>query len=331
VSKVRLVVTDYVESNLDWEAAELSRRGVDYSFHQLRTAPQEEVVAATRDADVVIANFTPITSGIVSNWNRCRLAIRHGTGYDNFDVTALDRAGIPLCYIPDYCTEEVAEHAIALILGCGRRLAAGVAMVEEAAARGRWNFGQLVPMHRMSEQRLGIIGCGRIGSRVYLKLKSFGFTFLICDPYLSAERRHELAIDVVDKETVFRESDFVSLHVPLTDETRHMVDAGMLSLMKPTAYVINTARGPVVDTPALAQALRSGKIAGAGIDVFDSDPPPADCPLFELPNLTVTPHSAWYSEDAAWTIRQLIMLEIDRFLAGLPPRYVAGACTIGSR
>jgi D-3-phosphoglycerate dehydrogenase len=320
------VVTDYVESNLDWEAAELSRRQVDYSFHQLRTAPASEVIAATREADVVIANYTPITAGIVSSWDRCRLAIRHGTGFDNFDVAALDRAGIPLCYVPDYCTEEVAEHAIALILGCGRRFAEGVAMVEEAAACGHWNIEPLVPMHRMSGRKLGIVGCGRIGSRVYSKLRSFGFHFLICDPYLSTDRKQELGIVVVDKETVFRESDFVSLHVPLNAETRRMVDAGLLSLMKPTAYLINTSRGPVVDTLALARALRDGRIAGAGIDVFDSDPPRSDCPLLGLPNVILTPHSAWYSEDAAWTIRQLIMLEIDRFLAGLPPRFAAGSC-----
>ena len=126
-------------------------------------------------------------------------------------------------------------------------------------------------------------------------------------------------------ERVFGASDIVTIHVPLNSGTRHIVSERMLSLMKRTAYLVNTARGPVVDTGALAQALQQGAIAGAGIDVYDSDPPAADCPLLELPNVLLTPHSAWYSEDAAWAIRELIMLEIDRFLAGLPPRYVAGA------
>lgn len=323
--EIRLVVTDYVESDLDWEAAELSRRGIQFSFHQLRTAPPERVIEATRAADIVIANFTPITSAVVSTWTKCKLAIRHGTGFDNYDVAALDRAGIPLCYIPDYCTEEVAEHAIALILGCSRRLVSGGAMTREAATQGKWDFSRLVPIYRMSGQTLGILGCGRIGSRVHQKLQSFGFKFLICDPYLSEERKRELGIELVAAERVFGASDIVTIHVPLNSGTRHIVSERMLSLMKRTAYLVNTARGPVVDTGALARALQSGAIAGAGIDVYDSDPPAADCPLLDLPNALLTPHSAWYSEDAAWAIRELIMLEIDRFLVGLPPRYVAGS------
>jgi D-3-phosphoglycerate dehydrogenase len=328
VPDLKIAVTDYVEANLDWEAEELSRRGIQFSFHQLRTASPEEVIEATRDADVVIANFTQITAAVVAGWRKCKLTIRHGTGFDNFDIAALDQAGIPLCYIPDYCTEEVAEHAIALILGCGRKLVSGGAMTRAAAEQGKWDFSPLVPLYRLSDQTLGILGCGRIGSRVYQKLRSFGFKFLICDPYLSEGRKRELGIEVVEMERVFSESDLVTLHVPLNESTRRIVGERMLSLMKPTAFLVNTARGPVVDTDALASALRMGIISGAGIDVYDSDPPAADCPLLGLPNVIMTPHSAWYSEDAAWAIRRLIMVEIDRFLAGLPPRYIAGSCSV---
>jgi D-3-phosphoglycerate dehydrogenase len=199
-------------------------------------------------------------------------------------------------------------------------------MTREAAALGKWDFSSLVPVYRLSGQTLGILGCGRIGSRVLQKLQSFGFRFLVCDPYLSEDRKRELGFEAVTMERVFSESDIVTLHVPLNSETRKMVGERLLSLMKNTAFLINTARGPVVDSDALARALKTGTIAGAGIDVFDSDPPAGDCPLLELPNVLLTPHSAWYSEDAAWAIRRLIMLEIDRFLAGLPPRHVAGSC-----
>lgn len=325
MSKIKVVVTDYIEASLDWEAGELSRRGLDFAFHQLSHAPAAELIEATRDADVVIANFAAITAEVVAGWEKCRLVIRHGTGYDNFDLVALNRANIPLCYIPDYCIEEVAEHTIALILACGRRLASGRKILEGSVVRAQWDLSGLVPIYRMSGQTLGIIGCGRIGGCVFRKLKSFGFRLLICDPYLTAERRRELGIEVVAKEKVFRESDFVTLHIPLNQETRHLVSAEMLALMKPSAYLINTSRGPVVDTEALAAALRGGTISGAGIDVYDSDPPEPCNPLISLPNVLPTPHSAWYSEDAAWNIRQLIMFEIDRFVAGLPPRHVAKA------
>lgn len=325
--KAKVVVTDYVEPDLNWECAEFARRGVAFEYHQLKFAPNERVIEATRDADVVVVNMVKITADIVSAWKKTRLVIRHGVGYDNLDLDALEKAGIAPCYIPDYCAEEVAEQAIALILACGRRLVSSRKVVDDSSARGIWDFKPMIPIFRMGGQTLGILGCGRIGSLVYRKLKSFGFQFLICDPYLTEERKRELGIETVDKETMFRGSDFVTIHTPLSSETRHIVNRETLAMMKPTAYLVNTARGPMVDEAALADALRRGVIAGAGIDVFEREPPPADYPLFGLPNAILTPHLAWYSEDAAWTIRRLIVLEVDRFLAGQPPRYIAKKAT----
>ncbi len=323
MSPVKIVVTDYIETDLAWEAGEMARRGLEFSANQLKFAPTGAVIDATRDADVVIVNMVPITPEIVAKWEKCKLVIRHGVGYDNVDVTALAKAGIRLCYIPDYCAEEVAEQAIALLLACGRRLVSSRRVLDASSARGSWDFADVVPIYRMAGQTLGIIGCGRIGSLVYLKLKSFGFKFLICDPYLSEDRKRELGIDVVTLETVFRNSDFISIHTPLTLDTRHLVNGHTLALMKPTSYLVNTARGPMVDAQALADALKNGVVAGAGIDVYDIEPPPPGYPLFGLPNVILTPHLAWYSEDAGRRIRELIVTEVDRFLAGQPPRYVA--------
>jgi len=321
----KVVVTDYIEPDLNWEAQEMAKRSLELVTYQLKFAPSSEVIAATRDADVVIVNMVPINAEIISRWERCRLVIRHGVGYDNVDVAALEKAGIPLCYIPDYCAEEVAEQAIALLLACGRRLAAARRALDISSGRGSWEFSEAVPIYLLAGQTLGIIGCGRIGSLVYRKLKSFGFNFLICDPYLSEERKQELRIEVVDKETVFRQADFITIHTPLTAETRHLVNEQTLALMKPTAYLVNTSRGLMVDLQALAKALEKGVIAGAGIDVFDVEPPPPDSPLFWLPNTILTPHLSWYSEDSGRRIRELIVTEIDRFVKGLPPRFVAKA------
>lgn len=322
MSVTKVVVTDYIEPDLQWEAEEMARRGVEFETHQLKFAPNQDVIAATREADLVVVNMVPITKEIVSQWKKCRLVIRHGVGYDNVDVAALNQAGIPLCYIPDYCQEEVAEQAIALLLACGRRLATSRHVLDESSARGAWDFKDIIPIYQAAGLTLGIIGCGRIGSRVYQKLHSFGFKFLICDPYLSEERKRELGIEVVDHDTVFRNADYITIHTPLTPETRHLVNARTLALMKRTAYVVNTARGPMVDAQALAEALKNGIIAGAGIDVYEVEPPRPDFPLFNAPNVILTPHLAWYSENAGRRIRELIVLEIDRFLAGKPPRYV---------
>ena len=320
---LKVVVTDYIEPDLNWETQEMTRRGVELVACQLKFAPNADVIAATRDADVVIVNMVPISSEIISRWERCRLVIRHGVGYDNVDVAALEKAGIPLCYIPDYCAEEVAEQAIALLLACGRRLAASRRALDISSARGSWDFTETIPIFLMAGRTLGIIGCGRIGSLVYRKLKSFGFKSLICDPYLSEERKEELGIEVVDQETVFRNADFITIHTPLTAETRHLVNDRTLAMMKPTAYLVNTSRGLMVDLQALARALGKGVIAGAGIDVFDVEPPPPDSPLFRLPNTFLTPHLSWYSEDSGRRIRELIVTELDRFLAGQPPRFTA--------
>ncbi len=320
---MKVAVTDYIEPDLNWEAEKLRGQGIELASHQLKFAPFEDVAAATRDADVVVVNMVPITRELIESWTRCRLLIRHGVGYDNVDRAALDEAGIPLCYIPDYCVEEVAEQAIALIFACARRIPRSRTVLDESSQNGRWDFKDVIPMFRMAGQKLGILGCGRIGSRVYQKLKSFGFEFVICDPYLSEKRKRELDIELVDKETLFRESDFITIHTPLTPETRYIVNRDTLALMKSTAYLVNTARGGMVDVDALAEALRDGVIAGAGIDVYETEPPRPDYPLFGLPNAILTPHLAWYSEDAGWKIREIIVLEIERFAAGLAPRYVA--------
>jgi len=323
MGSTKVVITDFIEPDLEWETQEMARRGVEFKTHQLKFAPVAEVIAATRDADLVIVNMVPITPEVIAGWERCRLVIRHGVGYDNVDVKALRKVGVPVCYIPDYCAEEVAEQAIALLLACGRKLVASRQVLDCSSAQGYWDFAGVVPMFKMAGQTLGIIGCGRIGSLVYKKLQSFGFKFLVCDPYLAAERKRELGFEVVDQETVFRNSDYITIHTPLTAETRHLVNARTLGMMKPTAYLVNTARGPMVDAQALADALRNGVIAGAGIDVFDVEPPRPGFPLFGLPNAILTPHLSWYSEDSGRRIRELIVVEIDRFLAGQPPRYVA--------
>ena len=172
--KLKVVITDYIEPDLNWEAAEMKKRGIEFAFHQLKFEPVEKVIAETRDADVVVVNMVKVNPELIAGWEKCKLVIRHGVGYDNVDVAALNAAGIPLCYIPDYCVEEVAEQAIALVLACGRKVISSRKVLDDSSARGIWDFNPVIPMYKMAGKTLGILGCGRIGSRVYQMFQSFG-------------------------------------------------------------------------------------------------------------------------------------------------------------
>jgi D-3-phosphoglycerate dehydrogenase len=320
--KLKVVVTDYIEDNLDWEAEQLAKAGLQFEAYQLKNKPESEVLAKIGDADIIVVNMVKFTDSLLSKLKKCRLLIRHGIGYDNVDVAACTRHGIQFAYQPDYCKEDVAEHAIALIFACARKVVWSRKTLEESSARAQWDFSGLFPIYRLDGKTLGILGVGRIGSRVHRKLKGFGFRILGCDPYLSDERKKGLDLEFVDRDTLFRESDFLTVHTPLNDETRHIVNARTLALMKPTAYLINTSRGPMVDCNALADALRQKRITGAAIDVFDVEPPPTNHPLFGLDNVILTPHIAWASVEAGWEIRKSILDDIFAAAAGRPARCV---------
>lgn len=318
----KVVVTDYIEPDMNYEAEKLKEAGIDFVAHQLKFKPEEDVIAAVKDADVIVVNMVKITPTVIASLGRCKAVIRHGAGYDNVDVPALTAKGIPLAYVPDYCMDEVAEQAIALLFAVARQVVHSRKILDSSIEQGKWDFSALQKSWRMTNQVLGIVGCGRIGSKVYEKLSGFGFKdVLVCDPYLPEERIAELGITIVPRERVFREADLITIHTPLTDETRCIVNKATLAMMKPTAFLVNTSRGPMVDHAALAEALKTGVIAGAGIDVFDKEPPEATYPLLGLENATLTPHLAWYSEDSAWDIRYKILEDIELALAGKPPRY----------
>lgn len=319
--RIKVAVTDYIEGNLDWEAGELAKTGIDFSCFQLKFRPESEVVEKIRDADVVVVNMVKMDASTLAQLPKCRLLIRHGIGYDNVDVEACSKLGIRFAYQPDYCKEDVAEHAIALIFACARKIPQSRKVLEESSRRGQWDFSGIFPIPRLDGKTLGIVGAGRIGSRVYRKLRGFGFKILVCDPYLREDRKAELPdATFTDKETLFRQSDFITLHTPLGLETRHLVNAEALAWMKPSAYLVNTSRASMVDTDALVAALRNGTIAGAAIDVFEQEPPPPDHPLFALGNAILTPHLAWASEEAEWEIRRNILADIFAFAEGKPPR-----------
>lgn len=319
--RAKVVVTDYIEVDLDWEQEQFAQMpDVDFEYHQLKLAPKEELIAKVADADIIVVNMAKFDAEVIAACKKCKLLIRHGIGYDNVDVAACTNHGIRFAYMPDYCATEVAEQAVALIFACARKLFTGRRILEASSATGQWDFSTLGDIHRLFGAKLGIVGCGRIGGRVHRIMQAVGMDIMVCDPYLDDRQKGALGIDGThDLETLLREADIVTLHTPLDDATRHMIDEPQLRMMKPTAYLINTSRGGVINTPALERALREGWIAGAGIDVYEVEPPPADMELFRLETATLSAHLGWCSVEAGWTIRENIMDDIRACLRGEPP------------
>jgi D-3-phosphoglycerate dehydrogenase len=319
---MKVAVTDYIEPDLNWEAQELKAKGIEFDACQLKFKSEDEVADKLKDADVIVVNMVKMTDSLLAKLPRCKLLIRHGIGYDNVDVPACTKHGIQFAYQPDYCTEDVAEHAITLLFAIARKVTLSRRTLEESSRTGQWNFSGLFPIYRMAGKTLGVLGVGRIGSRVVAKLSGFGFRIVGCDPYLSDIRKKELGIEFLDHAEFFRQADLITIHTPLIKETRHIVNTEHLALMKPGAVIVNTARGPMIDVAALYDALKTKKIAGAAIDVFEVEPPPATLPLFELDNAILTPHIGWASEESGQDIRKRILEDILLCAAGKPAKYV---------
>lgn len=247
-----------------------------------------------RQADGIITELHPVNAEMLDSFERCRIIACASTGYDYVDVEAATAHAIWVTNCPGYCTDEVATHTIALILSQARRLP----QVRQLVRQGEWDPRPVRPLPHIRQQTLGIIGWGRIGRAVSAKAQALGFTVIANDPYVDPALMEAAQVRPVDKETLLRESDYVSLHTPLTPETHRLLDAWWLSLMKPTAYLINTARGPLVDEADLQEAVQSGRMAGAALDVLAVEPPALNHPLLQDDRFVVTPHSAWCSEES---------------------------------
>ncbi|MEW6355190.1 MAG: C-terminal binding protein [Planctomycetota bacterium] len=320
--KIKIVITDHLEPDFEWEKERLPLDKIVFETYQLKHSSEDELIEKIKDADCVVVNMAPMTARVINSLKKCKTIIRHGIGYDNVDLKAATKKSIRVGNVPDYCPNEVAEHAIELIFAATRKVFLMRKVLEDSSRKGQWDFAPIYPIYSLKGKTLGIVGCGRIGSCVLTKGRGLEMNVLVCDPYLSQKRKKELGISVVPFEKVLKEADVVTMHTPLTDETRGMIGEAQLKQMKRTAFLINTSRGPVVDLVALAKALKEGWIAGAGIDVYDKEPPPPDMELFKLPNAVLTPHLGWYSEESNWSIREKILEDMLRFVAGQPPRFV---------
>lgn len=321
-SKQIIKITDYIERELDYEERELKKLGAVFSYSQMKSAAPSELIREFGDADFLVVNMAKMTADVMAGLDNVKVIIRHGIGYDNLNLPAATEHGIICANEPTASSEDVAEQAIMLILAVWRKLFVQSEILADSVAQKKWVFDRIYPVYRMAGKTLGIIGCGNIGRIVLRKMRTFGMRILVCDPYISKERLAELGVEHTPLETVMKEADIVTIHVPVTDETRGMFGESLLGLMKPHAILVNTARGPVVKVSDLARVLREKRIAGAGVDVYDFEPPAPDYELLGMENVILTPHMAWYSEEGGWDIRVMIVEDLKRCLEGKPPRSV---------
>ena len=313
----RVLITDHAWPSLAIERRILGELGAEIVVAE--TASEAELTALARDADAILTNWAKVPAGALDAAERCLVVARYGVGVDNIPVARATELGILVTNVPDFCTEEVSDHALALLLACARR----VVPFTRATSGGSWNLDLARGLPRVRGQRLGLIGFGAIPRALVPKARGFGLDVLAYTPRLERGRDHETGVETTnDLAQLLSESDYVSIHAPHTPETQGLIGESELRSMKPTAFLINTSRGALVDEPALVRALGEGSIAGAALDVLAAEPPPADHPLLALPNVIVTPHVGFYSEASVAELATRAARSVADVLRGEMPQHI---------
>jgi D-3-phosphoglycerate dehydrogenase / 2-oxoglutarate reductase len=310
----RLVaVSDSVFPNLDSAGALLAKVGAEIRL--AKDSTPEAILEVARDADALLTTYAKITGDMIRQMRNCRIISRFGIGIDNVDVPVATSQGIIVTRVPDYCLDEVSENAMALLLALARK----IPFANSRTHAGNWKMLELVPIHRLRGRVLGLVAFGQIPRLVAPKAKAFGMRVVTYDPYVADEVLSRCAVERVDFDELVRISDFISIHTPLMPATHHLFNPDVFARMKPSAYVINTARGPIIDEAALAQALDMKQIAGAALDVMEQEPPRTSA-LFGRDNVILTPHTSFYSEESLAELQIKGAEEVVRVLTGQPPR-----------
>ncbi|NNM86068.1 MAG: C-terminal binding protein [Phycisphaerales bacterium] len=309
---MKVLVSDYGFANLDIERQVITHAGFELVAAQCKTA--DEVVAAGVDAAALLVQWAPITREVIAKLLQCRLIVRYGIGVDNVYVVAAKARGIPVCNVPDYCIEEVADHAMAMALALARQLP----QVDRRVRGGVWKITPDAAMPALGDMTFATAGLGRIARAFLTRARAFGVRLAAFDPFVPAEVFAAEGIAQLTLEQLLQQADVLSLHLPLTPQTRGLINLSTLAKMKCSAILINTARGGLVDGAALAAALQNRVIAGAGVDVFEAEPLPQDHPLRQCDNALLTSHIGWFSERSVPKLQRLAAEEVVRGLRGEP-------------
>lgn len=304
--KFKIVVTDYNYESIDPFLKELNGlKDIDIQVYREREQDNDKLIRKVKDADVVFVHFTLMSEKIINAMEHCRMIVRPAIGFDNIDVDAATKKGIYVVNIPEYGAQyDVSNHVMLLMLACQKKFWTLVSNTKQ----GIWNQNLAKPVRRLNHQVFGLCGFGRIPKQVAVRAKAFEMNVIAYDPYISAESMAVFGVKKVDFETLCKESDVISITLPLNPETKYLFDKKAFSMMKPTTFIINTARGAVINEADLIEALESKKIAGAGLDVVENENLPADQilpanhPFNHMDNVVITPHSGWLSEDSEFSL-----------------------------
>lgn len=318
---MRIVITECDHDLFDEEHAAAAQFGAELVICQSRTP--DELVTNAEGANGLVVQYAPITADIMDALPAVRAIGRYGVGYDTIDIDAATERGIAVCNVPDYGTEAVSDHAIALALSAARQ----IPMLDRGVRAGRVEFPAIRPLHLVGSRTFGVIGLGRIGASTARKAAGLGYE-VICHDILAGEDAQFRGFEHVSLDELLRRSQVVSVHTPLSRDTHHLIGRRELELMRPDATLVNTARGAVVDTLALADVLRAGAIRSAALDVTEAEPLPLDHPLLELPQVVLTPHTAWYSEESYGELKRRAVANVAHLLAGGEPQDVVNPAAL---
>lgn len=314
MKKFRVVLTDYMYETIQ-PFYDVYNQYEDIEFVPLQLTEKRDILRETEFADAVMVHFDQIDKDVISNLKNCRIIARSAVGYDNIDLDAASAAKIPVTNVPDYCVEEVSNHTLMMILNSAKKFN----QLEANVKKGLWgDFAIAKPIHAVRGQTLGLLGCGRIARCLAVKAQVFGIKVIAYDPYIKPEAVKDFGVTLVSREELLAQSDFISMHLLLNEDTRKSINADFFKKMKKSAIFVNTARGGLVDEDALIEALRTGEIAGAALDVLTEEGIDKDAPLQKFDNVIITPHAAWYSEQAFYTLLTSAAQEVVRALHGEP-------------
>lgn len=308
-----VAVTDSVFPDLDPTREVLAKIGADLEI--AKDPRPEAILQVVRDADAVLTTYAKLTGDLITKMTRCRVISRFGIGVDNVDIVSATESGIVVTRVPDYCLDEVSDHAMALLLSLVRK----VPFLNARTQSGAWQMSAAIPIHRIRGATLGLVGFGRIPQLVAPKAHAFGMRVIAHDPYVSKDVLSRAGVEGVDFYELVKTSDCISIHAPLTSTTHHLFNADVFRQMKPTAYLVNTARGPIVDERALAEALDRRQLVGAALDVMENEPPTCSR-LRGRDNVIITPHASFYSEESLVELQIKAAEEVVRVLSGESPQ-----------
>jgi len=323
MSKPIVVVTDYVFPNLEPTERIMTELGAELRVAESRET--SDVLAVSRDADGIITCYSDMNAEVIAQLEQCKVIARTGTGYNNIDVDAATEAGMYVTNVRAYCDDEVSDHAMALLLAIVRK----IAFLNNEVQAGRWDEGAAKPLLRIRGKILGLAGFGNIPRQVAGKAQAFGMEVVAYDPFVDDEAYASLGVRAVAFDEMLEQADYFSIHAPLNDETHNMFDAKAFARMRPGAFLVNTARGPLVDVEALADALDTGQVAAAGLDVLPDEPPASDLRLLGRDNVIFTPHVGFYSEDSVTDLQELTANQVALVLSGQEPQFAVNAAALG--